>query len=126
MVTKVTAFFCKYMIASAHCLKLYSGAYVNPAPVSWPANGPKRLGIHLARCGKPNSQWLRQTNLKQSLVALLFDSINEICSRYSTCNLLLYFMAQFNVYSRYTKFCVSTVKSSALKFFHPKFNHFIH
>jgi hypothetical protein len=63
MVTKVTAFFHKYMIASAHYLKSYSGAGVNPAPVSWPVNGPKRLGIHLASdCGKPPYQWLRQTD----------------------------------------------------------------
>lgn len=31
-----------------------TGAGVNPAPVFWPVNGPKRLGIHLAiDCGKP-------------------------------------------------------------------------
>jgi hypothetical protein len=41
----------------------------------------------------------------------LFESINEICSRSSGCNLSLYFMAQFSVYSHYTKFCVSSLKS---------------
>ena len=45
------------------------------------------------------------------IIVLLFDSINEICSRSSGCNLPLFFMAQFSVYSRYTKFCVSTLKS---------------
>jgi hypothetical protein len=47
----------------------------------------------------------------------LFESINEICSRSSGCNLSLYFMAQFSVYSHYTKFCVSSLKSSYLGFF---------
>ena len=45
------------------------------------------------------------------IIVLLFESINEICSRSSACNLPLYFMAQFSVYSRYTKFDVSTLKS---------------
>ena len=49
------------------------------------------------------------------IIVLLFDSINEICSRSSGCNLPLYFMAQFSVFSRYTKFCVSTLKSSSEK-----------
>jgi hypothetical protein len=48
------------------------------------------------------------------IIVLLFESINEICSRSSGCNLPLYFMAQFSVFSRYTKFCVSTLKSSSI------------
>jgi hypothetical protein len=51
------------------------------------------------------------------IIVLLFESINEICSRSSGCNLPLYFMAQFSVYSRYTKFCVSTLKSRGDKNF---------
>jgi hypothetical protein len=79
MVTKVTAFFRKYMIASAHYLKSYSGAGVNPAPVSWPVNGPKRLGIHLASdCGKPPYQWLRQTDLKQPQFASLYYCLKAL------------------------------------------------
>ena len=34
------------------------------------------------------------------IIVLLFESINEICSRSSACNLPLYFMAQFSVYCR--------------------------
>ena len=49
------------------------------------------------------------------IIVLLFESINEICSRSSACNLPLYFMAQFSVYSRYTKFCVRTLKSRGIK-----------
>jgi hypothetical protein len=49
------------------------------------------------------------------IIVLLFESINEICSRSSGCNLPLYLMAQFSVFSRYTKFCVSTLKSSIKK-----------
>jgi hypothetical protein len=79
MVTKVTAFFRKYMIASAHYLKLCSGAGGNPAPVSWPVNGPKRLGIHLASdCGKPPCQWLRQTDLKPPQFASLYYCLKAL------------------------------------------------
>ena len=51
------------------------------------------------------------------IIVLLFESINEICSRSSACNLPLYFMAQFSVYSRYTKFCIGTLKSSSVSYF---------
>lgn len=50
------------------------------------------------------------------IIVLLFESINEICSRSSGCNLSLYFTAQFSVFSRYTKFCVSTLKSSYINY----------
>jgi hypothetical protein len=79
MVTKVTTFFHKYMIASAHSLKLCSGAGVNPARVSWPVNGPKRLGIQLASdSGKPPCQWLRQTDLKPPQFASLYYCLKAL------------------------------------------------
>jgi hypothetical protein len=81
MVTKVTAFFHKYMIASAHYLKSFSGAGVNTAPVSWPVNGPKRFGIHLASdCCKPPYQWLRQTN-STPLQSASLDYFSKALSR---------------------------------------------
>jgi hypothetical protein len=69
-----------------------TGAGVNPAPVFWPKNGPKRLGIQLASdCGKHPCQWLRQTDLKPPQFALLFYCLKalDICSSFSSCNLSL-------------------------------------
>jgi hypothetical protein len=67
------------MIASAYYLKSYSGACVNPAPVSWPVNKPKRLGILLASdCGEPPYQRLRQTDLKPPQFASLYYCLKAL------------------------------------------------
>jgi hypothetical protein len=51
----------------------------NTAPVSWPVNGPKRLGIHLASdCGEPPCQWLRQTDLKPPQFASLYYCLKAL------------------------------------------------
>ena len=79
IVTKVTAFFRKYMISSAPYLKPYSGAGMNPTTVSWPVNGPKLLGIHLASdCSKLLCQWLRQTDFKPPQFATLYYCLKAL------------------------------------------------
>ena len=59
-------------------------------------------------------RWFQVANAKisTSIVLLTWYFTNLVYDALLYSHLPLYFMAQFSVYSRYTKFCVSTLKSS--------------